>query len=390
MPTNIEWTDETWNPLAGCSPISPGCTNCYAATMARRLDGMAQSDLRRGKDPGGKRNYMGTAERRGKVDVFNGVINFDEVALLKPTKWKKPRLIFVNSMSDFFHDAVTVEMIAAMLGIMYEAQWHTFQVLTKRAERMQSVLNWPGLLDAVACVTWKRLAARAPDKAEILTVRDIRADLDMNWPLPNVWWGVSVEDQKRADQRIAPLLLTPAAVRFLSYEPALGPLDLCRVLWPGKARVDVLRGGFWEDREVFTKGYVNSSDFPATIDWVVAGGESGDRARPAHPDWFRKVRDDCSASGVAFLFKQWGEFSYHDCVAHGEKEVVFEPGLPMDLRHMLIWDGQSFEKPRAGETVQSAFRAGNHLAIRVGKKEAGRLLDGVEHNEFPIQTTVAA
>lgn len=210
--SHIEWTGATWNPVTGCTKISPGCKHCYAERLALRLQAMGQP------------NYA------------NGFrVTLHEKALEKPLHWKKPRAVFVNSMSDLFHKDVPLAFIQRVFAVMRQAHWHVFQVLTKRAER---------------------LAELAPK---------------LEWP-PNVWMGVSVETQQYT-YRIDLLRTVPAAVRFLSLEPLLGPLPNLN-----------LEG----------------------IHWVIVGGESGPGARPMRPEWVTEIRDQCLAASVPFFFKQWG------------------------------------------------------------------------------------
>ncbi len=238
----IEWTEATWNPVTGCTVVSPGCAHCYAKTFAERFRGVA-----------------------GHPYEFGFDLQLRPERLEQPLEWKKPRVIFVNSMSDLFHDDVPFEFIERVFDVMRRAHWHTFQVLTKRAERAAE------------------LASRLP------------------WP-DNVWMGVSVENQ-RWTTRIDALRTVPAAVRFLSCEPLLGPLDLN------------LEG----------------------IHWVIAGGESGHGARPMRIEWASALREQCEANGTAFFFKQWGA---HDVSGR-----------------------------------------------RVGKKKAGRELDGRTFDEMPRRAT---
>ncbi len=225
MATNssIEWTQATWNPVVGCTVVSPGCTNCYAMRLARRLEAMGQP------------KYAGTTRMSGGRPKWNGVVRVDEESLTLPATWKNGRMIFVNSMSDLFHEAVPLAFIQRVFAAMRVTPQHTYQILTKRAERLEE------LSDA------------------------------LEWPR-NVWMGVSVEN---ADYRFRTdhLRRTGAAVRFLSLEPLLGPLD----------DLDLER-----------------------IGWVISGGESGPGSRPIDPDWVRSIRDQCIHTGVAFHFKQWG------------------------------------------------------------------------------------
>ena len=209
----IEWTNATWNPVTGCTKVSPGCAHCYAEAITLRFG------------------------RGGPFLPGKTTIQLHTDRLYLPLSWNSPRRIFVNSMSDLFHEEVPSSFIQQVFTVMGEANWHTFQILTKRHQRLTMLapqLVWPG----------------------------------------NVWMGVSVENQYWADRRVPALLKVPAAVRFLSVEPLLKPVGL--------------------------------SDYLEHLDWVIAGGESGPRARPIDPNWVRKLRDECIAAGVAFFFKQWG------------------------------------------------------------------------------------
>ncbi|MEM1013731.1 MAG: phage Gp37/Gp68 family protein [Planctomycetota bacterium] len=227
LSSSIEWTDATWNPVAGCTPVSAGCLNCYAARMALRLSHVPGKTAEK---------YGGTARRSKRgLPVFSGQIVLDREALGVPLSWRKPRLIFVNSMSDVFHEKVPAEYVAEIFDVMERCPQHTFQVLTKRPERaagLASSLPWPS----------------------------------------NVWFGTSVESAQVKD-RITHLRKVPAAVRFLSCEPLLGPLP-----------------------QLALKG----------IGWVIVGGESGPGARPMNEEWVRQIRDQCVRRDVPFFFKQWG------------------------------------------------------------------------------------
>lgn len=309
--TGIEWTDATWNPVTGCDKVSPGCDRCYAQTFAERWRGTRGHYFETGFD---------VQLRPDKLDL--------------PLRWTKPRRIFVNSMSDLFHDRVPDEYIARVFAVMALAEQHTFQLLTKRHGRMKSLLRgrpfqqqvweaWSTLDTPKGCPTLEY--AEYPD-----------------WPLPNVWLGVSAEDQKRADLRIPALLDTPAAVRFVSAEPLLGPIDL--------------HGDPLGKDSVFWIGH---------LDWVIVGGESGPGARPMHPDWARSLRDQCVAAGVPFLFKQWGE---HRIAIPGQdtwdkvESIPLRPDVPME--------------PGVDIGPWAYMR-------RVGKKRAGRELDGRTWEQYP-------
>ena len=223
--SDIEWTEATWNPLAGCSVLSPGCTNCYAMRMAARLQAM------------GMAKYAGTTRKSGKRHVWTGRVNFDKAALAAPLTWKKPQRIFVNSMSDLFQDKADEAFIRQVWRVMERAHWHSFQVLTKRPERMLEILSKP----------------------EFQT-------------LPNVWLGTSVESEEYLE-RIDLLRRVPARIRFISFEPLLGPI------------ADPNLSGF---------------------QWAIVGGESGPRARPMQAWWVEELRGACERQKVAFFFKQWG------------------------------------------------------------------------------------
>lgn len=238
--SRIEWTEATWNPVTGCTRASRGCDNCYAVTMTRRLAAM------------GNEKYKGLVNP-GKLH-FNGIVKCHKEALDIPLRRSKPTIYFVNSMSDLFHQKVPTAFIQSVFDMMAQTPHHTFQVLTKRPERMAEVV--PTL----------RLPGRKVFKDE---------------PLFNVWLGTSVEDQAAADKRIPYLLKTPARVRFLSCEPLLGPLALRKYFSP------LTTGG-------------------AFIHWAIVGGESGWNARPMDPEWVRSIRAQCEAAGVDFFFKQWG------------------------------------------------------------------------------------
>lgn len=261
MSTKIEWTDETWNPVRGCAIVSKGCTNCYAMKQAHRFSGPGQP-------------YEGLTKLTKGGPVWTGKIRLVPERLDDPLRWKEPRRIFVNSMSDLFHEDVPHEFIARVFATMVEARQHTFQILTKRPARMLEVM--------------KRFVAEN---------EEFGGELPEDVPPRNVWLGVSTEDQAAADERIPLLLQTPAAVRWISAEPLLGPIDL------GIHRYGETVRSYLRLRERGRGGDIQSG---VGLDWVVAGGESGPGARPMHPDWARSLRDQCKAAGVAFLFKQWG------------------------------------------------------------------------------------
>jgi protein gp37 len=223
-PSDIEWTEATWNPIAGCTIMSPGCTNCYAQRIASRLRAMGQV------------KYQGTTRKSGRRHVWTGRVNIDYSALDAPLRWRRPLRIFVNSMSDLFQDGVGHEAISAIWQVMREADWHTYQILTKRPERMLDIVS------------------KLEDR------------------LRNVWLGTSVENASYA-YRIDVLRSVPADVRFVSFEPLLGPVT-----------------------PVNLEG----------IHWVIVGGESGPRARAIDCEWVEAILAACRDQNVAFFFKQWG------------------------------------------------------------------------------------
>ncbi|AMO36703.1 DUF5131 family protein [Thauera humireducens] len=296
--TGIEWTDATWNPVTGCAKVSQGCKHCYAERDWVRLQHLPA--------------YAG----REFTDVRTHADRLDQ-----PLRWRRPRRIFVNSMSDLFHPDVSDEFIEEVFAVMALAKQNVFQVLTKRPDRMREhpifshsgTCLWVGVRQAA-----ERLFGVDPGP--------------MDKALPNVWLGVSVEDQAAADERIPLLLDTPAAVRWISAEPLLASINLAE---------HGLHGG------------------PGQLDWVVVGGESGPKARPMHPAWARSLRDQCAAAGVPFLFKQWGEWAPD--AAHG---IAYE-GVCCN------WGGDY-----------------DNAVERVGKKLAGRLLDGVLHDGYPVASVI--
>lgn len=339
--TKIEWTDATWNPITGCSVVSPGCTNCYAMKLA---------GTRLKNHP--TREGLTNDSKAGPV--WNGQVRFNESMLLDPLRWRRPRMIFVCAHGDLFAENVPDDWIDQVFAVMALAPQHTFQVLTKRPERMRDYLTDSAAQDRIQNAAFKL----DPDDGATLCA-DIQIGSDRLLPLPNVWLGVSVEDQRRAEERIPVLLETPAAVRWISAEPLLGPIDIRRHIEVGHI-----------DSEL---GLSNPG-----LDWVVAGGESGHNARPMHPDWARSLRDQCAAADVPFLFKQWGEWGKADFKPSGTPGAyaiaTAGPDTEFWPQHVLKVDSY----PR-----QINLFGGGKVLQRVGKRAAGRLLDGVEHNAFP-------
>jgi len=351
--TAIEWASKVWNPVVGCSLQSPGCTNCYAMRMAWRLQNMAARPDGTGNPA--MNHYEGTVQQSKGGPVWTGLVNVapDDV-FLSPMRRKKPTDYFVNSMSDLFHPAVPVDVIDRVFAVMALAQQHIFKVLTKRSDRMRDY--WADRATRERII--RTAEAIRPATAWSADVWQATTNLALNVPLPNIWLGVSVEDQRRWDERVEDLENTPAAVRFVSIEPLLGPIktnlvprfiaDSIAPMTP--EIVNAIHGQVQRPFEIrsMTVHY---------LDWVIVGGESGPDARPMHPDWARALRDQCAAAGVPFLFKQWGEW-----LPIGQEDAAV---FPLN-RAQPFRDEHRFEN---GEITQ-----------RVGKKVAGRLLDGVEHN----------
>jgi len=353
--TGIEWTERTWNPLVGCEYVSAGCAGCYAAREAAgRLSGTAL--------------YAGLTYRpEGRLPRFTGEVRTVEARVEQPLHWTKPRKVFVNSMSDLFHDEVPDEFIARVFAVMGLAEWHTFQVLTKRPQRMARLLASPEFREA-----W--LAARDELAMTAHIQRLVRrgvVSLAVSYPLPNVWLGTSVENDRYARIRIAPLLATPAAVRWVSVEPLLGPVSLAP----------------WLDRDWIGSAAGGSGAPHPLLDWVVVGGESGPRARPMDREWVRTIRDDCAREGVPFLFKQWGEWLpcsspvSVDCDGIGDLVYAGDGSSWPDgpLAGLVRWWEWNGEDNARGE---HRWPDGS-TSVRVGTKPAGRLLDGVVHDEYP-------
>ena len=284
--SKIEWTETTWNPVTGCTKISAGCTHCYAERMARRLAGR-----------------FGYPEAPHHFDV-----TLRPERLGEPLRWRKPRTVFVCSMSDLFHEDVPFEFVAEIIDVIEATPEHAYQILTKRPGRALEFTNW------------MRRENYDPS-AGMMGFFD--------WP-KNAWLGVTIEKPEYC-YRSEDLRQIPAAVRFISFEPLLGSF----------------------------------ADYPGVlddIDWAIVGGESGPGARPMHPDWARSLRDQCQAAGVPFFFKQWGAWYPNDARHPGFAEMYEDGG---DARHCLVGD--------------MAF-------ARVGKKRAGRLLDGRTWDKYPISS----
>lgn len=357
--STIEWTDRTWNPVRGCTRVSEGCTRCYAERLsARELPGLKSPTT---NEPFARMTKGGPR--------WTGAVEFLPHKLAEPLGWRKPARIFVNSMSDLFHEALSFEEIAAVFGVMAAAPRHTFQVLTKRPERAAEWFRWLDSRDPDGHPPWTcareadwRVEPLSPEAAE-----EAFRDAPM-WPLPNLVLGTSVEDQPTADLRIPEILRCPAAVHFVSYEPALAAVDFTHIRerrFPTEPHIreswiDALAGKRYHYRPadaLSTEGYYQN-DFPR-LDWIVAGGESGPGARPPQAEWFRSVRDQCLEAGVPFFFKQWGKWAPYD-------------QLPEETKRDLDASGAQLY------TDPAPIRP-----LGLGKKRTGRELDGELWDQFP-------
>lgn len=283
--TKIQWATKVWNPVTGCTKISEGCKNCYAEKFANRMK----------SHPNPKIAYK---YRYG----FEVIHHFD--SLKEPYQWKKPQRIFVCSMGDLFHEHVLFSHIMEIMTVIRENSHHTFMILTKRPEIMVKFFT--------VYAGW----------------------LNLKHHLPNLWLGVTAENQQIADERIPVLLTIPAAIRFVSIEPMLGPIDFSLVSF-----------------KKFQK-WVNSNQTLYSLDWVICGGETGNNARAMNYQWVIDLRKECRDAQIPFFFKQWGEYIPWKPV-HGENKRVWFPGVQ------------------------------NNPFTKVGKKKAGCLIDGEEVKQFP-------
>lgn len=341
MPSDIEWLrgGETWNPIRArhkttgkvgwqCVHASPGCVNCYAETMNVS-----------GRFLGTKEKY--TVQGLNQVEMF-----LDEKILNQPLHWRKPRLIFPCSMTDWMGDFITPYWNRRMIQIMQQTPQHTYLTLTKRADRQR----------------------------ERLTDLYIYNHFNVGIPLPNHWVGVSVENQEWLNKRTYDHLMTPAWLRWLSCEPLLGPLDLTDVRFKDDD-CDISLNSLTGRAEVLNSNSMDIiSDEPENprYEWIVLGFESGAKARPGHPNWARKVRDDCNKAGVPFFFKQWGSYSPMSIT-----DKVKKVG-------MCSHCGFNFPVTQAGAEEHSKRCNKQAMCMyRVGKKTSGNVLDGHEHKEYP-------
>lgn len=309
--TTIEWTDRTWNPTRGCSRISPGCVNCYAEKIAARFsDGPLYSQSSDLDDPPEQtapaQPFHLYADRKKSGSKWTGKVGLMEDKLREPLSWRKPCRCFVNSMSDLFHEDQPDEAIDQVFAVMALCPHITFQVLTKRADRMREWFTRETSPYFMPCTRVEAIARQTVQASRNLTSSDVQTE----WPLPNVWLGVSVENQQYADERIPHLLAAPAAKRFVSYEPALGPLDF----GSASARAPFWNlgpGGSWFEK----KGRLGNA--MSALDWIIVGGESGPGARPFDIAWARRTVQQCKAAGVAVFVKQLGARVIQD----GERRI---------------------------------------------------------------------
>lgn len=336
--TKIEWADSTINAVNGCSVLSPGCTNCYAMKLA---------GTRMKSHP----SRAGLTMDTKAGPVWTGEVRLHEPALLQPLRWKRSRRIFWNAHGDLFHPNVPWEWAAKVMAVAFLTPHHTHMILTKRADRMRA---W---FDTLAS------EGGAEDFSEIIEdmAESVGRECDYpEWTLPleNVWLGASVEDRARK-QRLDDLREVEAVVRFISAEPLLEDL--------GEINLD-------------------------GIDWVIVGGESGPKARPMHPAWARSLRDQCLAAGVAFHFKQWGEWAPVSEMAEEMIDGCYHPAperQPDATRRcrvdqcVLHRDGERFDGKAMFERPAFEQGRGAMTMMAIGKKRAGRLLDGREWNEAP-------
>jgi protein gp37 len=317
--TTIEWTDTTWNPTTGCDRISPGCDHCYALPMSRRLKAMGQP------------KYQADGDPRTSGPGFGVTTHPD--TLTEPLGWSTPRRVFVNSMSDLFHARIPRQFLVRVFAVMAATPQHTYQILTKRPERAARILT-----DLCKCDVGHPPGEHFRSSMEWAAISHSPTYVPglehgiyhrSGWPLPNVWIGTSIETDQYA-RRADALRATPAAVRFISAEPLLGPLQ--------------------------------SLDLSG-IGWVITGGESGPGARPMHPQWALDLRDRCTAADIAYFHKQNGEFL--------PAPSNYGPDVPARARHatQLVFSNKS--------------DIDGQIMLRVGRQRAGRELDGRTWNEFP-------
>lgn len=392
--SKIEWTGETWNPIAGCSIVSPGCTNCYAMRTAARLEAM---DFAQRAKPlpgsGGMkfpdpdtlplRHYRGLTVKSKAGPVWSGKVALaPDNILTEPLRRQKPQTYFVNSMSDLFHEDVLDEWVMKVFVVMAATPWHTYQVLTKRADRMRKWLS-PGERGGHLNAMVRANALRSDLFGGPLVERIVTGTGSITWPLPNVWLGVSAERQQEADARVPDLLATPAAVRFVSAEPLLGPIDFTNIKPRERYEIDALRG---HDADTGTAC--------AALDWIIVGGESGAGARPMHPDWALALRDQCAAAGVPFFFKQWGEWAPISDIPEEISDAAYDPppaNDPEAIRHCRVETCAMTSDGRCVslDTPNAMSGPSPMMMMRLGRKVTKRRLRGRIHDDAPATQEAA-
>lgn len=343
--TKIEWTDETWNPIIGCTKISPGCKNCYAAKMATRLSKIET-----------------TAYYSEVVDEnpyrWNGKTSFIESQLEKPLKRKKPTMYFVCSMSDLFHEKTPFEWIMKVYDVMNQTPWHTYQILTKRPERALEFYKWMG--ENIKKAGFDSVPSQSNNPLNYIDA------------LPNVWLGVTAENQDQANRRIPILLSIPAKIRFVSVEPMLEAV-----------RLDQLHRNehgvtYFDDALTGFKAHGAGGWYSNKLDWVICGGETGYNARPMHPDWVRNLRDQCQEANVPFLFKQWGEYYPIECSFSWKRDKNGKGYYEFYTDDPNLKDRKPSRVKVFGKDIMH-----NSFYLKLRTKKAGCLLDGKEYKQFP-------
>lgn len=334
--SSIEWTDMTWNPVTGCSKVSQGCKHCYAERQWPRMRAMVEA-------------YKGRA--------FTDVKCHPE-RLHQPLRIATPKKIFVNSMSDLFHEDVPFEFIASVFAVMSVTTRHTYQVLTKRPSRMREFFEWA-------------MNGHGPDHFNASDRISDHWPKHVEWkgydncgpafPYQNIWLGISIENQETANDRIPYLLQTPAAVRWISAEPLIGPIDFY------KASNHWHKNGYtpWRNTSVLSG-----------IDWIVIGGESGPQARPIHPQWAHQILDQSIPANVARFFKQWGEY---EPIAHYFSNTEKRDEALLNPRHILVTsNGNQWNTDKDGQPPSDCW-----IMLKTGKHNAGNALVGRKWQEFP-------
>jgi protein gp37 len=386
--SKIEWTDASWNPTVGCTKVSEGCRGCYPMRDAHRLAGNPNPKI--------SSVYVGLTRASKNGPQWTGIVRTVPERLAIPLTWRTPRRIFVDSMSDLFHELVPDDFILKVFTVMaqplvWKEPWsrHTYQVLTKRIDRAA---------DFLSRLRWKfgtrhggpwRMPETGDRPLNPVATLDGAGDPT---PAPHVWIGTSVEDQATAGARIPHLLQAPAAVRFLSCEPLLGPVRLFGDPNADDAGPALVTEGFSFPTDYGT-GVEWDAQYSSGIDWVIAGGESGAHARPAHPDWFRNLRDECASLDVPFFFKQWGAWKPISEMPEAEYGALYRPNR-MARRHEdqaqlnEIYGLRCTVETRAvqydgGDGYERIGGYPGYMTFRVGKKDAGRKLDGQTWDELP-------